>query len=103
MKAIAEITGGQYILQKGDVLQVEMLSDKKAGDKVKIENVLLKIDGDKVTIGTPYIDGASVELLVKKHGRGEKIRVYKMKAKKRYHRTQGHRQWYSEVEVLNIK
>jgi len=103
MFAIVEITGKQYKVQEGDVLEVEKLTENKAGDKVKIEKVLLKSEGDKAEIGTPYLTGSYVDLLVKEHGRGEKMRFNKKKTKKRYERTYGHRQEYSEVEVVGIK
>lgn len=101
MVAIAEIKGGQYLVKKGDIVQVQKMDDEE-GKKVKLDAVLLTIDGANVTVGTPYVKGASIELLVKKHYRGEKLRGFKMKAKKRYARTYGHRQWYTDVEVVSI-
>ena len=103
MFAIAEIAGKQHKIQKGDVLKVDKLKDAKEGDKVKIDKVLLKSDGSKTDIGTPYISGSTVELTVKAHGKYPKIRVFKKKPKKRYERTYGHRQHYTEVEVMAVK
>lgn len=103
MFAIAEITGKQHKIQKGDVLKVEKLKDAKEGEKVKIDKVLLTSEGGKTQIGTPYVAGASVELIVKAHGKHAKIKVFKKKPKKRYEKTQGHRQQYSEVEVVAVK
>ena len=103
MFAIAEIAGKQHKVQKGDVLKVEKLKETKEGDKVKIDKVLLKSDGKKTDIGTPHVSGASVELTVKAHGKHDKIKVFKKKPKKRYERTQGHRQAYTVVEVASIK
>lgn len=103
MFVVAEIAGKQHKIQKGDVLKVEKLKDAKEGDKVVIDKVLLKSDGAKTDIGTPYVSGASVELNVKEHGKMAKIKVFKKKPKKRYERTQGHRQQYTEVEVLAVK
>ena len=103
MFAIAEIAGKQHKVQKGDVLKVEKLKDTKEGDKVKIDKVLLKSDGSKTDIGTPYIAGSTVELTVKEHGKHAKIKVFKKKPKKRYERTYGHRQHYTEVEITAVK
>ncbi|MBU0727092.1 50S ribosomal protein L21 [Patescibacteria group bacterium] len=103
MFAIVEIAGQQFKVSKGDKLEVPKLKDNKEGDKVKIDKVLLKSDGKKSDIGTPYVAGSSVELLVKGNIRGEKIRVFKKKPKKRYERTIGHRQTYTQVEVANVK
>ena len=76
--------------EKGDVFDVEKLKDHKAGDKVKIDKILLRSDGKKTDIGEPYVSGALVELDLKEHFRGDKIRVFKKKPKKRYERTYGH-------------
>ena len=82
---------------------MDKLKDTKEGDKVKIDKVLLRSDGKKTDIGIPYVFGSSVELTVKAHGKHPKIRVFKKKPKKRYERTYGHRQHYTEVEVAAIK
>ena len=103
MLVIAKIAGKQYKIQKGDILKVDKLKDVKEGDKVKIDEVLLKSDDTKIDIGAPYVSGSSVELKVKGHGKMDKIKVFKKKPKKRYEKTQGHRQQYTEVEVVNVK
>ena len=103
MFVIAEIAGKQHKIEKGDVLKVEKLKDTKEGDKVTIDKVLLKFDGGKTDIGTPYISGSSVELKVKEHGRHKKIVVIKKQPKKRFELRQGHRQSYTEVEVMAVK
>ena len=103
MFVVAEIAGKQHKIQKGDVLKVEKLKESKEGDKVTIDKVLLRSDGGKTDIGTPFVSGASVDLSIKEHGKHDKIKIFKKKAKKRYERTQGHRQQYTEVEVLAVK
>ena len=103
MFIIATIAGKQYKIQKGDVLKVDKLKNAKEGDTVKIDEVLLKSDDSKTDIGTPFVSGSSVELKVKEHGKMDKIKVFKKKPKKRYERTQGHRQQYTEVEVVAVK
>mgnify|MGYP002725619406 CR=1 FL=1 len=103
MFVIATIAGKQYKIQKGDILKVDKLKTAEEGDTVKIDEVLLKSDGSKTEIGTPFVKGSFVELKVKEHGKGKKLKVFKMKPKKRYERTYGHRQHYTEVEVINVK
>lgn len=103
MFAIVEIAGKQHKVQAGDVLRTEKLKAHKEGEKVKLDTVLMRAEGEKVEIGTPYVSGAMVELSVKEHGKGKKVKVFKKKSKKRYERTQGHRQAYTEVEVLSVK
>ncbi|MBU0577549.1 50S ribosomal protein L21 [Patescibacteria group bacterium] len=103
MFAIVEIAGKQFKVSKGDTVEVPKLKNNKEGDKVKIDKVLLKSDGKTTDIGTPYVSASSVEITVKKHGKGEKIRVFKKKPKKRFEKTQGHRQQHTIIEVMAVK
>jgi large subunit ribosomal protein L21 len=64
--------------------------------------VLCVADGDEVTMGTPVVAAASVTAKVLSHGRGEKVRIFKMRRRKHYRKTQGHRQNYTEVEIVGI-
>ena len=99
--AIIETGGKQYRVAEGDVLFIEKL-DVAAGDTVKFDRVLAVIDEDSPKFGTPVVEGASVSANVVKNGRGKKIRVFKMKPKKGYRRTQGHRQPYTKVQIETI-
>ena len=101
MFAIIELGGKQYKIQEKEILQVEKLETPE-GQTFKAEKVLLISDEDKTKIGTPYLPGASVEVQVKKTGLSEKVILFKMKSKKRYKRLRGHRQPYSEIEILKI-
>jgi len=103
MFAIVEISGQQFKVSKGNLIKVPKLKNSKDGDKLKVDKVILKSEGDKTEIGTPYLADSHVELVVKNHGKGEKIRVFKKKAKKRYEKTIGHRAQYTLVEVAAIK
>ena len=99
MKTAIIVTGGkQYRVAEGDVIFVEKL-EAEEGASVTFDKVLAVIDGEASTFGAPYISGASVAGKVVKQGKGKKIRVYKMKPKKGYRRTQGHRQPYTKVEI----
>ena len=102
MYAIIESCGKQYKVAEGDVVFFEKL-DVEEGKKVTFDKVILVSDEGKVQIGTPYVKGVKVEGKVVSHGKGKKIIVFKMKAKKNYRRTQGHRQPYTKVEITGIK
>ena len=99
--AIIETGGKQYRVAEGDVLFIEKLN-VEAGDTVKFDRVLAVIDEGSTTFGTPVVEGATVSANVVKNGRGKKIRVFKMKPKKGYKRTQGHRQPYTKVQIETI-
>lgn len=101
LKAIIVTGGKQYTVSEGDVIYVEKLN-AEAGDAVTFDQVLAIVNGKETVFGTPVVDGASVKGSVVKNGRGKKVRVYKMKPKKGYRRTQGHRQPYTKVQIDSI-
>jgi len=91
----------QYLVKEGDKIRVEKL-DTKIGEKHSFEKVLLvSKDGKEVEVGTPYLK-QTVVAKVLEQGKAKKIRVFKMKPKKGYRRTQGHRQLYTELEITKI-
>lgn len=100
MFAIIELGGKQYIVKEKDVLRVEKLGIEEG--KTVTSKALLANNGSSTKIGTPYLPEVSVELEVLKNGRGDKVRIFKMKAKKRYKRLRGHRQPFSEVKVSKL-
>lgn len=96
------VTGGkQYKVAEGDVLFIEKL-EVEEGAAVTFDQVLMTGDGENVKVGTPVVDGATVEAKVVKNGKAKKIYVYKMKRKKNYRRKKGHRQPYTKVEITKI-
>lgn len=102
MKSAVILTGGkQYKVSEGDVIFIEKL-DVEAGNNFKFDKILAIVDGEKATFGAPYVEGATVSANVVKNGKAKKVRVYKMKPKKGYRRTQGHRQPYSKVQIESI-
>ena len=102
MKNAVIVTGGkQYRVSEGDVLFIEKL-DAEAGASFKFDKVLAVVDGENVTFGKPYVEGATVSANLVKNGKAKKVRIYKMKPKKGYRRTQGHRQPYSKVQIETI-
>ena len=101
MTAIFETGGKQYRVNEGDVIYVEKLP-VEADETVTFDKVLAVVDEGVNVFGTPTVEGASVSATVVKTGKGKKIRVYKMKPKKGYRRTQGHRQPYTKVTIEAI-
>jgi len=101
MYAVIKTGGKQYRVSAGEKLRVESLP-AEVGAEITLDQVLMVSDGDKVTTGSPIVAGASVKATVVAHGRGEKIRIFKMRRRKHYRKTQGHRQNYTEIEISGI-
>ena len=99
MYAVIENGAKQYKVAAGDTLQVERLG-VEAGSSITLDKVLLVNNEGQVTVGTPVVNNASVVADVVKHIRGEKVVTFKMKRRKGYHKTIGHRQ---ELTILKIK
>ena len=102
MYALFEYKGKQYKAEKDALIQVDKI-DAEDGAKITIDSVLLVSDGDAVKVGTPYVNGAKVEVEVENSFRDKKVLVYKYKDKKDYHRLIGHRQEYTNIRVKNIQ
>ena len=102
MYAVIATGGKQYKVTKGEVLRVEKL-DGEEGSTVKLDKVLMVADGDKVSVGTPMLDKASVTATIKSHGRGKKVEIVKFRRRKHSRTQMGHRQSYTEIEVTDIK
>ncbi len=103
MYAIIKTGSKQYKVKTGDVLEIEKL-DVEVGGKVVFDQVLaVGEEGGKLNVGTPMVEGATVTAEVKDQFRGKKIIVFKMKRRKGYRRTQGHRQSLTRVEIGEIK
>ena len=101
MYAIIRTGGRQFRAEPGKTLRLPSL-DVEPGQTVQFEDVLLGADGDNIKVGTPVLGGASVTAEVVRHGRGEKIVIFKHKRRKNYRRKQGHRQGFTEVKVNEI-
>ena len=101
MKAVIKVGGKQYLVAEKETLLVDRLPD---GTKELALDALLTIDGDKTVVGTPLVKGVKVSAKVtESEVKGDKIRVIRYKAKKRVHKENGHRQKYSEIEIVSIK
>lgn len=99
--AIIKTGGKQYKVSEGKIIKVEKL-DAKEGEIVDFNEVLLLSKDKKTEVGTPFIKGAKVTGKVLKQGRGKKVIVFKYKPKKRYKVKKGHRQAFTEVEIIKI-
>ena len=102
MLAVVELGGNQFIVRKWDVIDVKRLA-QKIGDTLSIEAMLVSDEeGKDVKVGTPLVAGSKVEFKVLEQFKDEKVRVFKMKAKKRYTRNLWFRASLTKLEVLNI-
>lgn len=101
MYAIIKTGGKQYKVQSGEQVRVEALH-ADVGASVSIEEVLLVGSGDAVKVGAPFVSGAKVNATVVAHGRGEKVRIFKLRRRKHYQKSQGHRQSYTELRIDDI-
>lgn len=112
MLAVIKTGGKQYLVSPGQKLKIEKLEKKpasaeasagKEGDEVVFDQVLLWENEGKVEIGMPLVKDVKVTAKVLREGKAKKLIVFKYKAKKRYHRKKGHRQSFTEVEILKIE
>lgn len=101
MYAVILSGGKQYRVEVGDRVKVESLPVEE-GASVSLDRVLMVADGADTRLGTPYLDGTAVTARVTRHGRGPKIRVFKMRRRKNSRRRMGHRQNFTELEITGI-
>jgi len=101
MYAVITTGGKQYRVAQGETLRVERLS-AEPGDTVDFDQVLMVGEEGAVQVGSPFVTGSRVTAQVKCHGRGEKVRIVKMRRRKHYMKRQGHRQDFTEIEVTGI-
>jgi large subunit ribosomal protein L21 len=98
MYAVIKTGGKQYRVAPGENIKIEQLQ-ADVGATIVLDEVLMVADGEAVSVGTPTLAGAKVSATVVAHGRGPKIRIFKMRRRKHYQKTQGHRQNYTEIRV----
>jgi len=117
MLAVIKTGGKQYLVFPGDIIKIEKISkpvsakavagkkiveDKKESQEIIFDEVLLLEKNKKLEIGTPFVKGAKVVGKILKQGKGKKVIIFKYKPKKRYKVKKGHRQPFTEVEILKI-
>ena len=101
MYAVIKTGGKQYKVSAGEKLKVEQLA-ADVGTEIVIDQVLAVGEGDSLSIGSPLVAGATVSATVVAHGRGDKVRIFKMRRRKHYQKHQGHRQNYPELLIGSI-
>lgn len=101
MFAVVDLGGSQVRVEEGDRVRVNTISGEP-GDKVTLDNVLLVGQDGDTKVGTPKVEGATVEASILEHGKAKKIKVFKMKRRKGYRRTNGHRQPFTELKIEKI-
>ncbi|HKB60086.1 MAG TPA: 50S ribosomal protein L21 [Gallionellaceae bacterium] len=101
MYAVIKTGGKQYRVAQGETLKIETVAGD-VGSAVVLDKVLMVGEGDKVTVGKPLVSGASVKATIVSHGRGDKVKIFKMRRRKHYQKHQGHRQNYTEIRIDGI-
>jgi large subunit ribosomal protein L21 len=101
MYAVIQAGGKQYRVSAGERIRVEALA-AEVGASVSFDKVLLVGEGEAARVGAPFVPGASVSATVLGHGRGEKVRIFKLRRRKHSQKSRGHRQPYTEVRIEGI-
>jgi large subunit ribosomal protein L21 len=101
MYAVIKSGGKQYRVESGAQVRIESLV-ADVGSAVAFEEVLLVGTGESVKVGAPLVSGAKVKATVMSHGRGDKVKIFKLRRRKHYQKNQGHRQNYTEVRIDDI-
>ena len=101
MYAVVKTGGKQYRVSAGEKLKVEQIP-ADVGAQVTLDQVLMVGEGESVRVGTPTVAGVSVMATVVAHGRGDKVKIFKMRRRKHYQKHQGHRQGYTELKIDSI-
>ena len=101
MFAVIQSGGKQHTVSEGDQLKVELIAGEE-GSAIEFDQVLMISDGAASKIGSPYVENAKVVAKLITHGKADKIKVFKMKRRKDYRRTYGHRQNFTEILIESI-
>ena len=101
MYAVVKTGGKQYRVSAGTKIKVEQLT-ADVGAEVTLDQVLMIAEDGNVKLGAPLVAGAAVKAKVLSQGRGDKVRIYKMRRRKHYRKSQGHRQNFTELEIVGI-
>ncbi len=101
MYAVVKTGGKQYRVVGGEKVKIEQLV-AEVGTEIVLDQVLAVGEGEAVKLGKPLVAGATVTAKVLSHGRGDKVHIFKMRRRKHYRKQMGHRQNYTEIEILGI-
>jgi large subunit ribosomal protein L21 len=102
MYAIFKALGKQFRAEKGATIRLPYMEERQSGDALTFDEVLLTSDGSSITAGAPTVAGAKVAAEVVKHGKEDKLYVFKFKRRKGYRRKTGHRQKFTEVRITDV-
>ena len=101
MYAVIKTGGKQYRVAAGEKIKIEQIP-AEVGAEITLDQVLMVGEGESVKIGTPLVSGAKVTAKVLSQGRGDKVKIFKMRRRKHYQKHQGHRQNFTELEISGI-
>jgi large subunit ribosomal protein L21 len=101
MYAVIKTGGKQYKVAAGEKIKVEQIA-ADVGQEIVIDQVLAVVDGQDFKIGAPLVAGASVKATVVAHGKHDKVRIFKLRRRKHYKKSQGHRQTYTELQISAV-
>jgi large subunit ribosomal protein L21 len=101
MYAVVKTGGKQYKVAAGEKLKIEQIA-ANVGQEIVFDQILAVGSGDSLQVGAPLVPGASIKATIVAHGRGEKVRIFKMRRRKHYQKRQGHRQNFTEVQINEI-
>jgi large subunit ribosomal protein L21 len=101
MYAVIKTGGKQYKVAAGEKIKVEQIA-ADVGQDIVIDQVLAVGNGADIKVGTPLVAGASVNATVVAHGKHDKVRIFKMRRRKHYKKSQGHRQTYTELQISAV-
>ncbi|AVL70140.1 MULTISPECIES: 50S ribosomal protein L21 [Oligella] len=101
MYAVIKTGGKQYRVSPGQKLKVEQIP-ADIGQEISLDQVLSVGEGESLKVGSPLVEGATVTAKVLAHGRHDKVKIFKMRRRKHYRKTQGHRQNFTEIEISAV-
>ena len=101
MYAVIKTGGKQYRVATGEKIKVEQIA-ADVGQEIVIDQVLAVGNGAEIKVGTPLVSGATVTVTVLSHGKHDKVRIFKLRRRKHYKKSQGHRQTYTELEISAV-
>ena len=102
MYAVIVSGGKQHRVKEGETLKLEKL-EVATGEVIQFDKVLMVGEGESVKIGAPYVEGGQVTAEVLAQGRAKKVKIIKFNRRKHFRKQQGHRQWFTEVKITDIK
>lgn len=101
MYAVFQSGGKQHRVAEGQTVRLEKI-EIAPGESIEFDNILMVSNGEDIKIGMPFVDGGKVTAEVVTHGRGDKVKIVKFQRRKHSRKTQGHRQWFTEVKITGI-